>query len=320
MTDHNDSVPSTDTAQATAEDGRVGQKLMSRLLDRLYNALSSGPTLNCRPHSSRQRLDLRDLAALQDKAPEQILRELLGPGKKTAVEAKAEVPPPPVVSAAPVPGQATLECGGQDGRECVPLVATVTSERPEVSGNPAAVVSVTSESTPPEVPEEPVESEEVRKIRRDFDDQIRILKKLRAIAEDARDYLQDTGVHALYLGYPLLSLPPSESSRLGGSRSGRILAPLAFVPVHLLVQTGRRMGLELSCSERGADRVVPNQALFAWIERQSGKRVEIDDDPSAPTSSRLRSWASTRCPTRPSCSTCGTWRPVTSPPAPSRAF
>ena len=53
----------------------------------------------------------------------------------------------------------------------------------------------------PRTPEE-IEAQEA------YEDQQFVRTKLRVIAEDARTYEQDTGVCALNLGFPLLSLPP----------------------------------------------------------------------------------------------------------------
>ncbi len=95
-----------------------------------------------------------------------------------------------------------------------------------------------------------------------------LLQKLSVLSEEARTYEQDTGVHALHVGYPLLSVPPESAG--GGAR---VLGPVAFVPVSLVVRGSGRPGVELSCVGEGVDRVMPNPALFAWVERQTGKRV-----------------------------------------------
>jgi hypothetical protein len=54
-------------------------------------SLVYGPCLSCRPHHSRQRLDLNGTQALQDLAPEQILPRLLD--GKGEVELLAKTPP-----------------------------------------------------------------------------------------------------------------------------------------------------------------------------------------------------------------------------------
>ncbi len=97
-----------------------------------------------------------------------------------------------------------------------------------------------------------------------------MLTKLRVMADDARTYGQDTGVHALNIGFPLLSLPPGTFGGRAGVASRRILAPIAFVPVTLTLKAGRSPTAELACQAGGADRVVPNVALLAWLEQQTG--------------------------------------------------
>ena len=77
-------------------------------------------------------------------------------------------------------------------------------------------------------------------------------------------YEQDTGVAALMLGFPLLSLPPKQ----GGG--GRVLAPVAFVPVSMEVATGRKPGVKLMGRGGGIDRVTANPALMAFLERETG--------------------------------------------------
>ena len=84
-------------------------------------------------------------------------------------------------------------------------------------------------------------------------DQQGLLTKLRVIADDARTYEQDTGVHVLNVGFPLLSLPPGTFAGAGGGRSGsrRVLAPIAFVPVAVAMGGGARQAL---CRREGLGR------------------------------------------------------------------
>ncbi|MBX3730714.1 MAG: DUF4011 domain-containing protein, partial [Candidatus Sumerlaeia bacterium] len=121
------------------------------------------------------------------------------------------------------------------------------------------------------------EPPEVRTQRRANEQRQQLLRKLSTIASDADSYRRDTGAHVLYVGYPILSLPEAPAGKLRAT--SRILAPLAFVPVELRVSTGTRPFVELLCSESGADRVVPNVALKAWLEHQLGRRFpELFDD------------------------------------------
>lgn len=223
-----------------------GQKFLTTMLERLYSALSSGPTLNCRPANSRQRLDLTELRLLQDMEPDAILSSVLGADGCCTVRANAAVPPPlpespPAESAAP-----EEEAAPGNGRK---RKAKAEAEDPET-----------------------------RALREAYEAQSKVLRKLRSIAEDTRVYEQDTGTNALYIGFPLLSLPPGEG------RTSRLLAPMCFVPINLSVQTGRRPAAEFTGREKGVDRIVPNPALVAWVERQTGKTFEtgeVDEEAGA---------------------------------------
>lgn len=66
-------------------------EILQRLLERLYNSLVSGPSLNCRPHTSRQRLDLTAFTHFSDLDPAAILPALLGTGKRAEIMAKTPV-------------------------------------------------------------------------------------------------------------------------------------------------------------------------------------------------------------------------------------
>src|SRR5687768_12322954 len=67
--------------------------ILSSMLDRLYAAMSKGPSLNCRPHASRQRIDMGMLSRLKDKDPSRAFVELLS--ERNAVSIAAKVPMPP---------------------------------------------------------------------------------------------------------------------------------------------------------------------------------------------------------------------------------
>lgn len=133
-------------------------------------------------------------------------------------------------------------------------------------------------------PDDPSLSDEERAIARGYVEQQALLGKLRVIADDARTYEQDTGVAVLYVGYPLLSLPPGS---FGGGRGAtrRISAPVSLIPVSLALRTGVKPGVDLECRGDGVDLVLPNQALLAWIERQTGVSSEdlfADEEGKAP--------------------------------------
>ncbi len=168
----------------------ASNKILQRLLERLHASLASGPLLQCRPHSSRQRIDLTQFAALPEGSPEQILSALLGDERSVRLRVPAAL---------------------EDAQEA-------------------------------------------------------LLGRLRTIAEDARTYEQDTGVHALFLGYPVLHLPPESR----GKGTKRVLAPIAFVPVQLGVKLGRAPSVTIEGVTDGAERVVPNAALLAWLSQVTG--------------------------------------------------
>src|SRR5437773_4872113 len=192
--------------------------ILSRMLDRLFAAMLNGPSMNCRPHASRQRLDLLHLARMKDVPPGDVLLALLG--REGSVKLAARVPVP----------------------------------------QRKAIASAEEARTPEEI-----EAQEA------YEAQQFVRTKLRVIAEDARTYEQDTGVCALNLGFPLLSLPPGTfGGRFGVAPSRRVLAPIAFIPLTLTVKTGAQQAVELSRRE-GADLMIPNQALLAWLEKETGK-------------------------------------------------
>ncbi len=174
-------------------------RILANMLDRLFAALVNGPNLNCRPHSSRQRIDLSQLAKLKDIAPEKVLQTLLSPERKVKLVARIPLPPRRVRN------------GGNDSQ-------AVQADEPQ-----------------------PL-TEEEKAAQKAWSEQQSLVNKLRGIAEDAKTYENDTGVHVLSIGFPLLSLPPGASGIQRGF-SRRIVAPLAFVSLNLTVKTGMRSRL-----------------------------------------------------------------------------
>lgn len=213
--------------------GTAQNKILTKLLDRLFASLVNGPSLNARPHASRQRVDLTHIARLEDLSAEDALRGLLGP--LCGAKSRAKVSPP----------RRAIDDGTPD--------------------------------------EELTDAD--RQARKRWSDQQALLHKLRMIAEDAKTYEQDTGVHVLHVGFPLLSLPPGSftGARSGGFATRRVLAPVAFIPISVTVKRGTTPGVELTCKAEGTDRVVPNVALLAWLEQQTGKTAKelFDDDGGA---------------------------------------
>ncbi len=233
-------------------------KILVRMLDRLFASMVNGPSLNCRPHSSRQRVDLSGLGRFRDVAPEDILRALVGDAAEIKVTAR--VPQPRRRSAAPDRG------------------LRAESQTPARSEDDAPVEAA-REVEPAEL------TAEEQAAQRAWSEQQSLLAKLATIAEDARTYEQDTGVHVLNVGFPLLSLPPGTFRARGGSATRRIIAPVAFIPVNLSVQRGAAPSIRLDCRCEGSDRVMPNTALLAWLEQQTGQAAPelfADEDGEQP--------------------------------------
>jgi hypothetical protein len=210
-------MPSAPAAVA-AEKNRI----LTKMLDRLFATLVNGPSLNCRPHSSRQRVDWTLLGKFKDASPEDALRKLLGEDEQVKLTGRVTVP------------------------------KRVRADADDEAISPAD-----------------------RAARQAWTDQLALTGKLRGIAEDAKTYEQDTGVHVLNIGFPLLSLPPAAVSG-GRNASRRIIAPIAFVPVTVTVKSGAAAGVVIACKGEGVDRVTPNTALLAWLEQQTGKRLDTD--------------------------------------------
>ncbi|WP_342378240.1 AAA domain-containing protein [Myxococcus stipitatus] len=150
-------------------------RVLEKMLERLYAALASGPSLNCRPHHSRQRLDLSTLSRLDGTPPHEVLASLLG----EKAQARLSVKPPEALKTPP------RDATGVPSDDTVALDDTA----------PAA------EGTPPR--------------SRAEEEQQALLRKLAAIVEDARIFEQDTGAHVLHVGFPLLHLPPSAKDKRG---------------------------------------------------------------------------------------------------------
>ncbi|MFN8351131.1 MAG: AAA domain-containing protein [Flavobacteriales bacterium] len=190
--------------------------ILKTMLDRLHASLTSGPSLNARPHSSRQRMDVMELQHLKSVDPAKLIATLLS-------------------------GNGTAEVAAK-----VPVFVK------------------------PELPEEQW-SDEQRKAKALHDRQARVLSKLRDIAEDANDYYNDHGEQALFIGFPLVSIP-SRSDR--GAATKRILAPALLIPINMRVRRGAGAGVTIELVGDGADLIQPNPGLLAWIEQQTGKNTD----------------------------------------------
>lgn len=114
-------------------------------------------------------------------------------------------------------------------------------------------------------------SDEQKEDRIASEKQSKILTKLRDITEEATNYYNDHGENALFLGFPLLSLPPTERENI---RSNRVLAPAVLVPVNLQVRRNAGAGVTIETAGTGVDLVQPNPSLLAWVEQQTGMSAE----------------------------------------------
>ncbi|MFN0136824.1 MAG: DUF4011 domain-containing protein, partial [Phycisphaerae bacterium] len=235
-------------------DARPGQAILTRMLDRLFASVLSGPAMNCRPHNSRQRIDMCQLAALRDASPTETLRAILGEAATAKLSARVEQPPidesdeprrqiskridaepagfqegdPPAESPAtapPPPAESRLESA--------PVEELLAS--PPTDDTSAFAAKPTGES---ESNARPPSNASRSDQQRAFTAQKTVLSKLRVVADDAKTYFDDTGVHVLSVGFPILSIPPGAWSGKSGATSRRILAPLAFIPVDVTVKGG----------------------------------------------------------------------------------
>ena len=260
--------PSAAPGEPAPEASGSAEAVLRAMLERLYGALTRGPGINCRPHRSRQRVDLTDLDALGDARAADVLGRLLG--EPAAAELKAMVPPPEGLGDGfrkrkktkakpePVPEpQPPMD----DGRRPTPVNLEARDPYREPRQELPAIDATEPEA---EAEPEPLSPEDA------WDAQRKLLTKLRALEDEARTYLHDTGVHALHLGYPLLSLPPGFA---GGGK--RILAPIAFTPIDLDAKAGVKPGVRLRAHAEDEDRLVVNPALLAWIERTLGERLDL---------------------------------------------
>lgn len=206
----------------------LGGMILETMLQRLFASLVNGPSMNARPHRSRQRCDWMDLASFASLEPAGALKTLL---ENRRVEFPAKVP--------------VFEA--------------------------------------PDYPESEW-SEEQKTAREAHTKQTRQLKKLREIADDALEYANDHGESCLALGFPLLSLPPAGEEKIGRAGS-RILAPLLLLPIQIQVRSASRAGVTIECVGEGADLLVANPSLLAWLERQTGKNlgdVFLDEEAADP--------------------------------------
>ncbi|MCP4701734.1 MAG: DUF4011 domain-containing protein [Gammaproteobacteria bacterium] len=94
-------------------------------------------------------------------------------------------------------------------------------------------------------------------------------RRIRRQAELAK---RETGVHALWLGYPLLYVTPRD-----GDAAQAILAPVLLWPLRLELNLRREGELRIR-RETGAGSVRINMALRAWVRRQLGVDLPVPSD------------------------------------------
>src|SRR5437763_12968020 len=66
--------------------------ILSKMLERIFSAMLNGPSMNCRPHASRQRIDLIQLNKLQDVSPGEVLLALIGGKGEAKLTARVPLP------------------------------------------------------------------------------------------------------------------------------------------------------------------------------------------------------------------------------------
>ena len=237
----------------------AANKVLVKMLDRLFAALVNGPSLNARPHASRQRVDFAQLGRLGDLAPEDALRRLLGDARQVRVAARVPVP---------------KRRGGGNGRGRF-------GKRGSENGNGTREAASGDAAAPGGAGPESRLTDAERAAERAYLDQQALLTKLRVIIDDARTYEQDTGVHILNVGFPLLSLPPGSFDARQAGSTRRVLAPIAFIPVAVTLSGGATQNVQIACRGDGIDLVAPNTALLAWLEQQTGRPMapELYVDP-----------------------------------------
>ena len=112
------------------------------------------------------------------------------------------------------------------------LTAHVPLAKKRPSTNGAAANADADTSEPKEEP-----SPEEKSAIQAYSEQQSVITKLRGIAEDAKSYENDTGVHVLQIGFPLLSLPPGSFGQRGFTR--RILHQFASFRFRCPSKAGR---------------------------------------------------------------------------------
>ena len=80
-------------------------RVLETMLDRLFASLISGPNLNCRPHASRQRIDLTAIDLLKDVSPGSVLSDLLSKEGRSRIVGRVKSPARSGGSSGPIVGR-----------------------------------------------------------------------------------------------------------------------------------------------------------------------------------------------------------------------
>ena len=229
-----------------------GNNVLEKMLDRLLAALVNGPGLNCRPYASRQRLDLSQVSRLKDVSPENVLCNLLDDDHCATLKAKVPMPK----------GQA----GGKRSKrstETEPAGERESSQTQSENGD---------------------HSRAFGRARSGAGDKAWIGATERFLPEATNDRRGCANLRAGHRRQRFESRlsaaePSAGAASLGLGSTRSAFAPIAFIPVSLALKRGATQSADLSCRGEGIDLVVPNTALLAWIEQQTGKSAEqLDAD------------------------------------------
>ena len=190
--------------------------ILDVMLKRLYQSLLRGPSLNAKPHNSRQRIDLLEI----------------------------------------------FSCSSLDGQSAIQLLLS------------DGQLDIPAEIKPFIKPDAPAAdwTDAQKQHKESWDKQARLLRKLSTIATDARDYFNDHGDDALFIGFPMISVPPTgDPSALG---TAHIIAPIAMIPIRLVVRMTGKRGITIRSIGEGADRLVANPALLSYVEQITNEQAD----------------------------------------------
>ena len=216
------------------------------MLERLRSGLLDGPGMNCRPHHSRQRIDLVQLEKLTGASAAKIVHSFPRTGQKCEDRDQVVQPASPNES----------KPSGEGKR------ISKTVSHPCALESLARAAEEPSESKRPSDRSEEGNSLGNARANDPYDQQQTLLRKLKIACGGCPDLRQDTGCDALHLGFPLLHVPKGKGQ--GQSATRRLLAsrtlPHPGDPESGI--RGTRPAIEITCRADKMDRVVPNPSLL----------------------------------------------------------